>query len=264
MYALIPTTPRKRFGQHFLTDSAVLESILAAISPERDDRVIEIGPGTGVLTARLLERLDHLVAVELDRDLAKYLDSRFSGQPLSIIQEDILSTDLRSLPVPGNGGKLRIVGNLPYNISTPLLFHLLDSLDIIEDMLFMVQKEVALRLVANAGERNYGRLSVMASLKLDCDYLFEVAPQAFSPPPKVNSAVVHMRPRKPTIEPEDPARLEMLVRNAFAQRRKTLRNALSGMITREQFEDAGIDGAARAETLSPLEFLRLSEIGQSP
>lgn len=253
-------SPRKRFGQHFLADQIVLESIIRAFSPKRDDRVLEIGPGTGTLTEVLLDHLDHLVAIEVDRDMVKYLCHRFSGSPLSILQQDILSTNIRSHDVLGESSSVRIIGNLPYNISTPLLFHIFDSLDIVQDMLFMVQKEVALRLVAQAGDRSYGRLSVMASLHVDTELLLDVQPESFSPPPKVTSSIIHMQPKHPAIKPKNRERLEMLVKTAFSNRRKTLRNALSNMVAPEQFKQVGIDYSLRPENLEPLDYLRLSEI----
>jgi len=252
--------PRKRFGQHFLTDEVVLDSIIKGFSPRRDDQVLEIGPGTGVLTGRLLDHLDHLTAIELDQNMVNHLNQRFSDRPLSILQQDILKTDIRSPEVSGENSNVRIIGNLPYNISTPLLFHIFDSLDIIQDMLFMIQKEVGLRLVAKAGNRNYGRLSVMAGLHVDSEILFDVEPESFSPQPKVTSSVIHMQPRHPAVEPRDPKKLEKLVKAAFSNRRKTLRNALSGMITGEQFKHAGIDDSLRPENLTPADYLHLSDM----
>ncbi len=253
-------SPRKRFGQHFLADPVVLESIIRAFSPQRDDRVLEIGPGTGVLTELLLDHLDYLVTIEIDRDMVNHLNQRFSGSPLSVLQQDIINTNIRSPDVIGESSSIRIIGNLPYNISTPLLFHVFDNLDIVQDMLFMVQKEVALRLVAQAGDRNYGRLSVMASLHVDTELLFDVQPESFSPPPKVTSSMIHMHPKHPANNHGNRERLEMLVKTAFSNRRKTLRNALSSMITPEQFKKAGIDYSLRPENLEPLDYLRLSEI----
>jgi len=253
-------TPRKRFGQHFLTDQVVLESIIRAFSPKRDDRVLEIGPGTGILTEVLLDHLDYLVAIEIDRDMVKHLNQRFSKDSLSILQQNVLDTNIRSLDVPGKSPSLRIIGNLPYNISTPLLFHIFDSLDIVQDMLFMVQKEIALRLIAQAGDRNYGRLSVMAGLHVDTELLFDVQPESFSPPPKVTSSMIHMQPKYPAIKPKNRKRLAILVKAAFSNRRKTLRNALSRMVAPEQYKRLGIDDSLRPENLEPHDYLRLSEI----
>lgn len=257
---MIGVIPRKRFGQHFLTDDAVLEDIIATFSPKPDERVLEIGPGTGALTKRLLNHLHHLVAIEIDRDMVKLLKAQFSEHPLSILQQDILKTDIHSPDVLGNSNKLRIIGNLPYNISTPLLFHLFESLDIIQDMLFMVQKEVALRLVARPNNRHYGRLSATTWLKVNCELLFDIAPNSFNPPPKVQSSMVHLHPRKPIIELKSQQRFEMLVKTAFSQRRKTLRNSLSNMLSPDQFKEAGIDDSKRPENLHPRDFIALSNI----
>ena len=223
--------------------------------------MLEIGPGTGILTESLLDHLDHLVAIEVDRDLVKHLNQRFPGGSLSILQQDVLNTNIRSPEILGESSRVRIIGNLPYNISTPLLFHIFDSLDIVQDMLFMVQKEVALRLVAKAGDRNYGRLSVMASLHVDTKLLFDVQPESFVPPPEVTSSIIHMQPKQPSSKPKNQEKLETLIKTAFSNRRKTLRNALSSMITPEQFKQAGIDCSLRPENLEPFDYLRLSETG---
>lgn len=249
---------RKRFGQHFLIDSRILQGIISAFSPDAEDRVVEIGPGTGNLTAALLEQLNHLVAIELDRDMVDLLSRKFSGKSLTVIQQDILKTDLARLDVPGTGGRLRIIGNLPYNISTPLIFHMIDNVHLIRDMHFMVQKEVARRLSARPGNRNYGRLSVMAALKLNCETILEVPSHAFDPPPAVHSAVVRLCPAQDRLEVQDDNRLASLVRQAFSQRRKTLRNALEKMVTAAQFESACVDSSARAENLDVEDFVRLA------
>ena len=252
--------PRKRFGQHFLVDPIVLEQLISVFSPQKQDLVLEIGAGSGVLTTRLLKELDHLVAVELDRDLANLLSVKFTRETLTVIPQDILNLDLRTLKISGLDRKIRIIGNLPYNISTPLIFHLLKFTDIIQDMLFMVQKEVALRLGARPGDRNYGRLSVMSALQLHCDYLFDVAPSSFNPPPKVDSGVIHLYPRPASYQISDPVRLENLVRQAFSQRRKTLRNSLSNLVTDRQFEVTGITASNRAENLDVTDYIRLANI----
>ena len=256
---------RRRFGQHFLTDPAILDRIIRAFSPQRTDKVLEIGPGTGVLTEVLLQQLDHLTAVELDRDLAALLDKKYDSKRLTVIQKDILRFDLATLAaensaVEPGAGTIRIVGNLPYNISTPLIFHLLDSMPLIADMVFMVQKEVALRLCARAGDRNFGRLSVMSSLELDCEYLFDVPPDSFTPPPRVDSAVIRLLPVATRIKVEDPHRFEQIVKQAFSQRRKTLRNSLSRLVTAEQFVMADIDPKLRAEKIDTAGFARLANI----
>ncbi len=227
----------------------------------RDDQVVEIGPGTGVLTERLLQHLDFLTVVELDRDLAKFLANKFASESLKIVQQDILNFDLSNLfssSSQSDEAQLRIVGNLPYNISTPLLFHLIESIAVIRDMLFMVQKEVALRLCANPGGKHYGRLSVMSQLSLNSQILFEVAPAAFNPPPKVDSAVVRLIPKQENASINDMMRFRQLVKMAFSQRRKTLRNSLKSLVTEEQFLHADISSSWRAENLGVDDFIRLA------
>ena len=227
----------------------------------RDDQVVEIGPGTGVLTERLLQHLDFLTVVELDRDLVKFLDHKFASESLKIVQQDILNFDLSDLfssSSQSDEAQLRIVGNLPYNISTPLLFHLIESIAVIRDMLFMVQKEVALRLCANPGGKHYGRLSVMSQLSLNSQILFEVAPAAFNPPPKVDSAVVRLIPKQENASINDMIRFRRLVKMAFSQRRKTLRNSLKSLVTEEQFLHADISSSWRAENLGVDDFIRLA------
>lgn len=251
-----PHRPRKRFGQHFLHDGNVIDRIVAAIAPTRDDVIIEIGPGEGVLTAPLLESGAHVIAVELDRDLASTLPERlgFPGN-LEVIQADILRVDPAALA----SGTVRVVGNLPYNISTPVLFHLFASPADIVDMHFMLQKEVVDRLVAAPGSRQYGRLSVMAAFHCEMQGLFTVSPGAFRPPPKVDSAVVRMQPR--ALDADALAalpRLEEIVRHAFGQRRKTLRNALKGVLDEAAIRGAGVDPGARAEVLSLAQFMSLA------
>ena len=249
--------PRKRFGQHFLTDQTVLDRITDALSPTADDFVLEIGPGTGVLTDKLTALLDHLTVVELDRDLAQSLSTKYEPHKVTVIQQDVLNFQFSTLD-SGNDRKLRVIGNLPYNISTPLLFHLIGSVNLVQDMLFMVQKEVALRLSASPGDKNYGRLSVMSQLELNCRILFDVPPESFDPPPRVNSAVIRLLPEKARRKINDSARLDRVVKSAFAQRRKTLRNALREVVSPNQFETAEINPGDRAETLSVDDFIRLA------
>ena len=254
-----PHRTKKRFGQHFLIDDGVVDAMMRAIAPGRDDRLVEIGPGLGVLTQPLLERVDTMRVIEIDRDLAATLKSRLpvSGERIEIINEDVLRYDF---PDPGQ----RVVGNLPYNISTPLLFHLFACADRVVDMHFMLQKEVVDRLVATPGSKTYGRLSVMAQYHAKMWPLFDVPPAAFDPPPKVDSSVIRLVPRAlpPTAQALAGA-LERVVRAAFAQRRKTLRNNLAGIIEPHRIEAAGIDPGSRAETLSGEAFLRLAEVYQS-
>jgi len=250
------TRAKKRFGQHFLTDQNIVASIVQAIAPKPGDHLIEIGPGQGVLTGPLLRAAGALTVVEIDRDLAQTLARRLDDidGKLEVVEQDVLR-------YPFQGESLRVVGNLPYNISTPLLFHLFDCAPRILDMHFMLQKEVVDRLVATPGSRAYGRLSVMAQFRAQMDLLFDVPPSAFDPPPKVNSAVIRLKPKTMTRTDEALAKsLDAITRAAFGQRRKTLRNALSSLLTQEQIASAGVSGSARAETLSLELFLNLAEV----
>ncbi|HSE11902.1 MAG TPA: 16S rRNA (adenine(1518)-N(6)/adenine(1519)-N(6))-dimethyltransferase RsmA [Rudaea sp.] len=249
--------PRKRFGQHFLHDQGILRRIVEAIAPKPDDRLVEIGPGEGALTLPLLRAAGHLTAIELDRDLIESLAARARGVgDLNIISADVLTVDFGAL---ANDGQLRIVGNLPYNISTPILFHCLDHAAAIRDMHFMLQKEVVDRMAAPPGSKTYGRLSVMLQLRCTVEPLFKVPPGAFRPPPKVDSAIVRLTPLPASALPDADARLiERLVRAAFGQRRKTLSNALRDLATAQQIDAAGIDPRARAEQLAPSAFVALA------
>lgn len=257
-----PHIARKRFGQHFLKDERVLEKIVSVFLPKDDQNIVEIGPGLGALTSVLLSRIDHLSAIELDRDLVKRLKQQYPADRLSIYEMDVLQCDLSKIKRSNEAKELRLIGNLPYNISTPLIFHLLGQLDQIEDMLFMLQKEVALRLAAKPGNKHYGRLTVMTSLQADCECLIDVPPDAFDPPPKVESTVIQLKPKS---QPEefDIDHLKKLVTAAFGQRRKTLRNALSSLVTIQQFKDAELDPSLRAESVSPEKFVHLSNICSS-
>jgi 16S rRNA (adenine1518-N6/adenine1519-N6)-dimethyltransferase len=252
---------RKRFGQHFLHDQNVIENILRAIDPQAGDNLLEIGPGRGALTFPLLQRCGHLLAVELDRDLVPVLEKKAAGLgQLEVINADILEFELSQLP--GNKA-YRLVGNLPYNISTPLMFHLLKSVSQIRDMHFMVQKEVALRIVAAPGEANYGRLSVMLQYQCQCQYLIDVAPTCFTPPPRVDSAVIRMIPlSRPEHDVGDYATFAKLVQSAFGQRRKTISNSLKSILTRETIAGCGIDPGLRAENLTLADFANLSRACQ--
>lgn len=251
--------PRKRFGQHFLRDRSVIERILAEFDPEPGDTVVEIGPGQGALTLPLLDRLGRLHVVELDRDLAAEIPRLCAGRgEVRVHAVDALRFDFAGL---ADARQLRVIGNLPYNISTPLLFHLLEQADAIRDMLFMVQKEVGERLAAPPGGKDYGRLSVMIQWRCEVERLFDVGPSAFTPPPRVDSSVVRLRPRgHADCAVRSPQRLSRLVQAAFAQRRKTLRNSLRGLVTAEQLAQAGIDPDRRAETLGARDFMRLSDV----
>ncbi len=248
---------RKRFGQHFLHDRNVIERILRVIDPQPEDRLLEIGPGRGALTWPLLERCDRLTVIELDRDLAPMLEREAGGRgELEVINADILTFDLSAI---ADGRKFRLVGNLPYNISTPLMFRLLGFAELITDMHFMVQKEVAQRIVAAAGEDHYGRLSVMLQASCDCDRLFDVAPGCFRPPPKVQSSVIRLRPLDPPrADLGDAANFSAVVQAAFGQRRKTVANSLKSLIDRDTIIDCGIDPGLRAENLGIAEFAKLS------
>lgn len=249
--------PRKRFGQHFLHDPAVIRRIVAAIGPQPGDRLVEIGPGEGAITFELLRAVGRLDAVELDRDLVEPLRERSRGVgELLVHGADALRFDFCSLTASGE--KLRLVGNLPYNISTPLLFHLLDQARCIRDMHFMLQKEVVERMAAAPGGKDYGRLSVMLQARCEVIPLFAIGPGAFRPPPKVDSAVVRLIPLAQPPDIADPALFARLVATAFAQRRKTLRNGLKGLLTAEAIAALGIDPGARAEQLPLADFVRLA------
>lgn len=253
-YAVIPHRPRKRFGQHFLHDRRVIARIVAAVDPRPGQPIIEIGPGLGALTGLLLERAGGLEVIEIDRDLAARLAQVGTGK-LVVHNADVLRVDFGTL---AGGRNLRLVGNLPYNIATPLLFHLYQQAECIEDMVFMLQKEVAERLAARPGGKDYSRLSVMIQWRFAVRKLFDVGSGAFTPAPKVDSAVVHLQPRPPAIALADTGRFADVVQAAFGQRRKTLRNALKQLVTPEQFQHAGIDPGRRAETLAPVEFAHLA------
>lgn len=248
--------PKKRFGQNFLTDQFVLQDIISAIEPHADDSMVEIGPGQGAMTQLLLNNLDKLQVVELDRDLVTLLKKKFAPEKLIVHSGDALQFDFGALPVTP-GRKLRVVGNLPYNISTPLLFHLAQYADQIEDQHFMLQKEVVQRMVAAPGGRDYGRLSVMLQWRYQMDLLFIVPPTAFDPPPKVESAIVRMRPLAAPLDCEE-AKLQLVVTKAFSQRRKVLRNCVAGMFTEAQLIDAGVNPQARPETVPLEQFVELA------
>jgi len=248
---------RKRFGQHFLHDANVIRRIADAIDPQPGDAVVEIGPGHGVLTQQLLSRVSHLRAIEIDRDLVRELRERFAPPSLEVIEADVLDVDFRALR--GAGPLLRVAGNLPYNISTPLLFHLLSYREAIRDMHFMLQREVVERMAAPPGGKAYGRLTVMLAPWVEIEPLFHVSAGSFRPPPRVESTVVRLIPRaQPGFELADPRTFDQVVRAAFAQRRKTLRNALRTLVSPEVFAALCIDPGARPETLAPAQFAQLA------
>ncbi len=243
-------TPRKRFGQNFLIDDGIIHAIVNAIHPQISDIVVEIGPGLGALTRPLLERLPHLHAVELDRDIVARLQRAWPAERLSVHGCDALKFDFAAL-----GHELRIVGNLPYNISTPLLFHLMAFAGHIRDMTFMLQKEVVERMVATPSTADYGRLSIMLQRRFHLEWLLDVPPAAFNPPPKVDSAVVRLIPKTPAeIVPLDEALFARVVAAAFSQRRKTLKNTLGSLLKPGDFTALGIDAGKRAENLAVADY----------
>jgi 16S rRNA (adenine1518-N6/adenine1519-N6)-dimethyltransferase len=254
---------KKRFGQNFLVDNHIIDRIISSIRPARDDVMVEIGPGLGALTRPLCAQLDQLNVIELDRDLVQRLEqARYAGCKLNIHNADALDFDFTALHAQTGGEqKLRIVGNLPYNISTPLLFHLIEHRDVIGDMHFMLQKEVVERIAAQPGTHNYGRLSVMVQFYCTVAPLFAVPSSAFKPAPKVESAIIRLAPsRFPDTDTLDHAMLETLVRKAFSQRRKTLRNTLKGYCSEEQMQQAGIRPQQRPEELSVSDYVNLLQL----
>jgi 16S rRNA (adenine1518-N6/adenine1519-N6)-dimethyltransferase len=246
---------RKRFGQHFLTDPGVIDAIVRHIHPAAQDVIVEIGPGQGAITDLLARQAGHVHAIELDRDLAKTLRRHYAdNNAVTIHEADALTFDFASL-----GQQLRIVGNLPYNISTPLLFHLMNFRDRILDMHFMLQKEVVDRMAASPGSKAYGRLGIMLGCHLRIESLFEVDRQAFEPPPAVTSAVVRLDPLPPgTYTIENEAGLSTLVATAFMQRRKTVRNSLKTLADSTDLQAAGIDGGLRPEQISIAQYVALA------
>ncbi len=253
--------PRKRFGQNFLQDPFVVQNIVGAIDPKPEDRLIEIGPGLGVITKPLLSQINHLDVVEIDRDLSEQLPNRVAPQNnLTIHTQDILTFDLDVFnQAHPSTKKIRIVGNLPYNISTPLIFHLLKFAHLIEDMHFMLQKEVVERITAKPNTKDYGRLSIMTQYYCASSSLFIVPPEAFSPAPQVQSAFIRLIPHQspPAVATNLPL-LQTITRVAFSQRRKTLSNALKPYLTRQDFAQLHIDPILRPETLPLEEFVRMS------
>ena len=271
---MIEHRARKRFGQHFLHDPGVIRRILDAFRPQPDETIVEIGPGLGALTRPLLERVRQLHVVELDRDLAARLRSEYPPERVQVHEADALAFDFCALaphsgvPVsratagqerPPPGARLRLIGNLPYNISTPLLFHLLDQGRCIGDMLFMLQKEVVERMAAAPGGKDYGRLSVMLQWRCQVERLFDIGPGAFNPPPRVDSSIVRLTPyAAPPVAVDNPQVFAAVVKAAFAHRRKTLRNNLKGLVAGDAMATLGIEPERRAETLTLAEFARLA------
>ena len=250
----MPHAARKRFGQHFLTDEGVIAQIVEAIAPRAGDRLVEIGPGLGALTAPLLDRVKPLHVVELDRDIVARLKTAYPGDALVVHAGDALAFDFSAL-----GPALRVVGNLPYNISTPLLFHITRHISAVRDVHVMLQKEVVARIVARPGTPAYGRLSVMLQYHFEAEKLLDVSAAAFRPRPRVESAVVRLAPRPAGgVARCDAALLECVVKAAFSQRRKTLRNALMDCVPAEELAGLGIDPGVRAQTLQIEEFVRMA------
>ena len=249
---------RKRFGQHFLHEPTVIARIVRAIAPKPGDALVEIGPGLGALTAPLLAAAGALTVIELDRDVIPHLRAACGDNPaLTVVQADALRVDYTAL---AGGRRLRLAGNLPYNISTPLLFHLLEHAGAVADMHFMLQKEVVRRICAQPDTPDYGRLTATLAARAESVELFTVGPGAFTPPPQVDSAVVRLTPRPAPFPIADLARYDRIVTLAFNQRRKTLSNALRGEVSAGAFAAAGIDPKARGETLSPEQFARLANV----
>ena len=250
---------RKRFGQNFLQDQQIIDRIIREIAPTAEDRLLEIGPGQGALTRQLARSGARLDCVELDRDLADHLRHQYRDYDnVRIHQHDILKFDLNELSLGGK--RVRIIGNLPYNISTPVLFHLLQYYQQIQDMSFMLQLEVVERMAAAVGDKNYGRLSLMLQYFCEAEKLFNVPPQAFNPQPKVNSAIVRLSPHcEPPVKAKDVETLKVVVRTAFNQRRKTLRNSLKTLISASELSELPIDMTLRPENLCLADYVTISD-----
>ena len=245
---------RKRFGQNFLVDSGIISAIVSAINPQRSDAVVEIGPGLGAITEPLLQRVYHLHVVEIDRDLIARLKKQHSPERMTIHEGDALAFDFAII-----GQRLRLVGNLPYNISTPLLFHLADYAETVYDMHFMLQKEVVERMVAEPGDADFGRLSVMLQYRFWMEWLIDVPPESFDPAPKVDSAVVRLIPKPLSdLRAKSLDKLGKVVLQAFSQRRKMLRNTLKGTLDDAGFAELGIDPTRRAEDIPVEDYVRIA------
>jgi 16S rRNA (adenine1518-N6/adenine1519-N6)-dimethyltransferase len=252
--------PRKRFGQNFLIDDGIIAGIISAIMPRRSDNLVEIGPGLGALTGPLLDRLELLQVIEIDRDLIARLRQQYPPDRLAIHEGDVLEYDFAAL-----GQEIRIVGNLPYNISTPLLFRFATYAGHIRDIHVMLQREVVERMVAAPGDSEFSRLSVMLQYRFDMEKIFDVPADSFDPAPKVESAVVRLTPLDPLPHPaHNETVFAEVVSRAFSQRRKTLRNTLKGMVSADQLSALGINAGARAQELSVAEFVRIAGAVTAP
>jgi len=251
--------PKKRFGQNFLHDGNIIGKIVDAVSPQETDHMVEIGPGRGAITEKLCAASHCVDVVEIDLDLASSLEQQPWATPLEVHRGDALKFDFSTLP--RRNEQLRLIGNLPYNISTPLLFHFLDTAHLFADIHVMLQKEVVDRMVAEPGTKQYGRLSVMLAARCEVEHLFNIGPNCFIPPPKVDSSFARLTPLEQPLVPDDlyPA-FKRVVTQAFSMRRKTLGNALKKLISAEAIEATGIDPKLRAEVLSPEQFLTLAKL----
>ncbi len=248
-------TPRKRFGQNFLQDQSIIRNIIECINPQPEQNFIEIGPGLAALTKPLIEKLSHLEVIELDRDIVNFLQETFTPQQLTIHQGDALKFDFTL-----NNKPIRVVGNLPYNISTPIMFYL-SQFPNIQNMVFMLQKEVVERICAKPNNRDYGKLTIMLQYKYKCRYLLDVPPESFYPAPKVDSAIVSLTPRTDyDWHQVDETNLNQVVSKAFSQRRKTISNSLKGLFSSEQIIEAGIDPLLRPENIELEKYISLSKL----
>lgn len=248
-------TPRKRFGQNFLQDQSIIRNIIECINPQPEQNFIEIGPGLAALTKPLIEKLSHLEVIELDRDIVNFLQETFTPQQLTIHQGDALKFDFTL-----NNKPIRVVGNLPYNISTPIMFYLSKFANI-QNMVFMLQKEVVERICAKPNNRDYGKLTIMLQYKYKCRYLLDVPPESFYPAPKVDSAIVSLTPRNDyDWHQVDETKLNHVVSKAFSQRRKTISNSLKGLFSSEQLIEAGIDPLLRPENIELEKYISLSKL----
>ena len=255
----LPHQIRKRFGQNFLHDKHVISKIIGAVSPTKNDHILEIGPGFGAITKQLAQSGAKLDCIELDADLAASLKTEYREyKSVNILQADALKFDLNSIATKKNS--LRVVGNLPYNISTPLIFHLLKSSYLIRDMTFMLQLEVIQRMVSKVGTKSYGRLGLMVQYYCEVEHLFNIASDAFVPRPKVVSALARLKPHKsPAVTAKDPECLKTVIQTAFNQRRKTIRNSLSTLVSESLLEEIPVNNKLRPENLTLQDYVRISD-----